>query len=49
MADSSFDVVSEYDIQEVDNAVNQTAKEINQRYDFKGVEPLSNSMEKRSP
>ena len=37
MADSSFDVVSEYDSQEVDNAVNQTAKEINQRYDFKGV------------
>lgn len=37
MADSSFDVVSEYDHQEVDNAVNQAAKEINQRYDFKGV------------
>jgi len=37
MADSSFDVVSEYDRQEVDNAVNQTAKEISQRYDFKGV------------
>ncbi|MBE6483257.1 MAG: YajQ family cyclic di-GMP-binding protein [Actinomycetaceae bacterium] len=37
MADSSFDVVSEYDRQEVDNAVNQTAKEIAQRYDFKGV------------
>lgn len=38
MADSSFDVVSKYDMQEVDNAVNQTAKEINQRYDFKGVD-----------
>jgi len=38
MADSSFDVVSTYDMQEVDNAVNQTAKEINQRYDFKGVD-----------
>lgn len=37
MADSSFDVVSKYDYQEVDNAVNQTAKEINQRYDFKNV------------
>ena len=37
MADSSFDVVSEYDRQEVDNAVNQAAKEISQRYDFKGV------------
>lgn len=37
MADSSFDVVSEYDRQEVDNAVNQAAKEISQRYDFKNV------------
>lgn len=38
MADSSFDVVSKLDMQEVDNAVNQAAKEVNQRYDFKGVE-----------
>lgn len=38
MADSSFDVVSKVDYQEVDNAVNQCAKEINQRYDFKGVD-----------
>ncbi|NLI03895.1 MAG: YajQ family cyclic di-GMP-binding protein [Actinomycetaceae bacterium] len=37
MAVSSFDVVSKYDYQEVDNAVNQAAKEINQRYDFKNV------------
>lgn len=35
--DSSFDVVSEIDRQEVDNALNQTAKEVSQRYDFKGV------------
>ena len=36
MADaSSFDVVSEVDLQEVDNAVNQALKEIGQRYDFK--------------
>lgn len=35
--DSSFDVVSEIDRQEVDNALNQAAKEIAQRYDFKGV------------
>jgi len=35
--DSSFDVVSKVDRQEVDNAVNQAAKEIAQRYDFKGV------------
>ena len=31
----SFDVVSQVDMQEVDNAVNQTTKEIAQRYDFK--------------
>lgn len=37
MADSfSFDVVSEVNLQEVDNAVNQALKEIGQRYDFKG-------------
>jgi uncharacterized protein YajQ (UPF0234 family) len=32
----SFDVVSDLDMQEVDNAVNQTAKEISQRFDFRG-------------
>ncbi|MDY5584521.1 MAG: YajQ family cyclic di-GMP-binding protein [Arcanobacterium sp.] len=37
MADSSFDIVSTYEIQEADNAVNQTAKEIATRYDFKNV------------
>ena len=37
MADSSFDVVSKYDRQEVDNAVNQAAKEIGQRYDFRNI------------
>ena len=37
MADSSFDIVSKIDHQEVANAVNQAAKEINQRYDFKNV------------
>lgn len=35
--DSSFDVVSEVDFQELDNAVNQAVKEITQRYDFKGA------------
>ncbi|MET7610462.1 YajQ family cyclic di-GMP-binding protein [Streptomyces seoulensis] len=37
MVDSSFDIVSKVERQEVDNALNQTAKEISQRYDFKGV------------
>lgn len=32
----SFDIVSKIEMQEVDNAVNQTIKEIAQRYDFKG-------------
>jgi cyclic-di-GMP-binding protein len=33
----SFDVVSIVDPQEIDNALNQTRKEIGQRYDFKGT------------
>jgi uncharacterized protein YajQ (UPF0234 family) len=37
MADPSFDIVSKVDRQEVDNALNQTAKEIQTRYDFKGT------------
>ena len=37
-ADSSFDVVSKLDRQEVDNALNQAAKEVQQRYDFKGTD-----------
>ncbi|MBQ1444722.1 MAG: YajQ family cyclic di-GMP-binding protein [Renibacterium sp.] len=35
--DSTFDVVSKVDKQEVANALNQAQKEIAQRYDFKGV------------
>ena len=38
MADSSMDVVSKIDRQEVDNALNQAAKEVAQRYDFKGTD-----------
>jgi uncharacterized protein YajQ (UPF0234 family) len=37
VADASFDVVSKVDHQEVDNAVNQTAKELRQRFDFRGT------------
>ncbi|MFN2320149.1 MAG: YajQ family cyclic di-GMP-binding protein [Dermatophilaceae bacterium] len=37
MADSSFDIVSKFDKQEVANAVNTAAKELANRYDFKGV------------
>ena len=35
MANFSFDIVSEVDLQEMDNAVNQANKELAQRYDFK--------------
>lgn len=38
MADSSFDVVSKVDKQEVANALNRASKELTQRYDFKGVD-----------
>lgn len=33
----SFDIVSQIDAQEVDNAVNNVLKEIDTRYDFRGV------------
>jgi uncharacterized protein YajQ (UPF0234 family) len=34
----SFDIVSEFDFQEVRNAVDQAQKEVGQRYDFKGTD-----------
>jgi uncharacterized protein YajQ (UPF0234 family) len=37
MADPSFDVVSKVDHQEVDNALKQAAKELGQRFDFRGT------------
>ena len=37
MADPSVDVVSKVDRQEVDNALNQAAKELSQRFDFRGT------------
>ncbi|WP_026534453.1 YajQ family cyclic di-GMP-binding protein [Arthrobacter sp. H14] len=36
-SESSFDVVSKVDTQEVSNALNQAQKELSQRYDFKGI------------
>ena len=38
MADSSFDIVSKIDRQEVDNALNQSAKELTTRFDFRGTD-----------
>ena len=37
MADSSFDIVSKIDKQEVANALNTASKEVSTRYDFKNV------------
>ena len=36
-SESSFDIVSKIDRQEADNALNQAAKEITTRFDFRGV------------
>jgi cyclic-di-GMP-binding protein len=36
-ADYSFDVVSKVDLPELDNALNQARKEIDNRFDFKGT------------
>ena len=36
--ESSFDIVSKVDHQEVDNALNQAAKEVRQRFDFKNTD-----------
>jgi len=36
--DSSFDIVSKVDQMEVDNALNMAAKEVAQRFDFKGTD-----------
>ncbi len=38
--DNSFDIVSKTDYAEVTNAINQTRKEISQRFDFKGSKAL---------
>jgi uncharacterized protein YajQ (UPF0234 family) len=37
--ESSFDIISEFDIQEMNNAIDQTKREILTRYDFKGTNP----------
>ena len=39
-SESSFDIVSKIDRQEVDNALNQAAKEVHQRFDFKNTEAV---------
>ncbi|MFZ5470191.1 MAG: YajQ family cyclic di-GMP-binding protein [Myxococcota bacterium] len=44
----SFDVVSKINLQELDNAVNQTKKEISTRYDFQGTHTEVNLAEDRA-
>lgn len=46
--DSSFDIVSDYDIAKVTNAVEQTQREIANRYDFKGTKAGINFTEGKS-
>jgi cyclic-di-GMP-binding protein len=43
---NSFDIVSDIDMQEVDNALNQARKEIAQRYDFKDTKTTIDFSEK---
>ena len=47
-SDSSFDVVSKVDIQEVKNAVDQALREIDTRFDFKGSESTIELDEKKN-
>ena len=44
----SFDITSNVDLQEVDNALNQARKEVAQRYDFKGTKAAVDFDEKES-
>jgi uncharacterized protein YajQ (UPF0234 family) len=46
--ESSFDVSSDFDIQEMNNAVDQTKREILNRYDFKGTNPQMDFEENKS-
>lgn len=48
MAEFSFDIVSDFDIQEMNNALDQTKREILNRYDFKGTDPQIDYEENKS-
>ena len=48
MKDFSFDITSDFDIQEMNNAVDQTKREILNRYDFKGTNPQMDWDENKS-
>lgn len=46
-SDSSFDIVSRVDVQELDNALNQARKEIENRFDFKNSKTSIESDDKK--
>jgi len=46
-SDSSFDIVSEINLQEMDNAVGQAIKEVITRYDFKGTAASISELNKK--
>jgi uncharacterized protein YajQ (UPF0234 family) len=46
-AENSFDIVSKVDMQEVKNAVDQASREIETRFDFKGLSRRLNWTKKR--
>lgn len=46
--DSSFDITSDFDAQEMNNAVDQTKREVLTRYDFKGTNPQIDFDENKS-
>jgi len=46
-SDSSFDIVSEINLQEMDNAVAQAIKEVTTRYDFKGTAAAISELNKK--
>ena len=46
--ESSFDIVSEFDIAEMNNAIDQTKREVETRYDFKGTNPQIDFNENKS-
>ena len=46
--DSSFDIVSKVDLPELENALNQARKEVDNRFDFKGTGRVSPAVDARS-
>ena len=46
-ADHSFDIVSEINLQEMDNAINQATKEVITRYDFKGTSASISELDRK--